>query len=339
MPSQRKKTATMQDVAEAAGVSMTTVSHVVHHTATISPETAARVHDAMQRLSYVPLTGGEPRRARRVIGLVYPKHPTLFYSHGLQALLELAQADGYSVMICDPQNRADFVGYYKRLHTHGLSGILFLGNSCSDAQILAAAELFPTVLVGRPALPGPIDTVCPDIGAGMTQLIQRLASVGYRRLGYVGPDTAFCCDASRYASFLGGLNAAQLELYPQWVHTSRLLRENQALNAHDLIRASLGSGQTLPQVYLCADDVIAAGGMAALRESGYHLPQDVGVTGFGDISVSAYLCPPLTTVAMDAEEFGRQCFLAIRRRMRRPDAPPQQWLMEGRMLLRESVRL
>ena len=95
----------------------------------------------------------------------------------------------------------------------------------------------------------------------------------------------------------------------------------------------------MPQIFLCSSDLIAVGLMAALKARGLRIPRDVGVVGFDDISISAFVDPPLTTIAQDMHQLGRACFQALLNRMENRNQTPQEVIVRAKIVQRESVRL
>ena len=123
-----------------------------------------------------------------------------------------------------------------------------------------------------------------------------------------------------------------------WVFLLPELRLNKAENTYQFF-TNLDRAYPMPQILLCSSDLIAVGLMAALKERGYHIPRDVGVVGFDDISIAAFSEPPLTTVAQDMRQLGRSCFQVLLNRMENRNQTPQETIVRAKIVIRDSVRL
>lgn len=331
----------MEDIAAQAEVSVTTVSHVVNGTATISEATTARVNAVIDRLGYRAKPATQLRGGKRTIGIFAPDIANEFYSSCIQVIFEEAWSHDYAVMVCDTRHQEQAEdSYIKSLIAGGVCGLIFLGGTDDQSYILEAAKQVPVVLGDRTILNHPMDAVVTDNTDIMRRMIAKLAGSGYRRLGFVGQDLDMSNVRDRYMGFKIGLEENGLELCREWVHLSPALRLNKAQGANALIKKELSAGRTVPQIYLCSSDLIAVGVMSALQEGGYRVPRDIGVVGFDDISIAAYSQPPLTTVAQNITQLGKSCFTTLLSRMEgEEDRAPVQIVVNAKIILRGSVRL
>lgn len=337
----RRKKVTMQDIADQAGVSVTTVSHVVNGTATISQTVTDRVTAVIEQLGYRAKPVTQMRDGKRTIGIFAPDIANEFYAACIQVIFEEAWNHGYAVMVCDTRYHARAErSYIKSLVAGGVCGLIFLGGIGGEDSILEAAKQIPVVLGDR-SIPGQsLDCVVTDNAEIMRRMVGRLAGTGYRRLGFVGQDLEMFNVRDRFHGFEVGLEENGLELNPEWVHLSASLRLNKAGGAGALIRKELSAGRTVPQIYLCSSDLIAVGVMAALQEAGYRVPRDIGVVGFDDISIASCTQPPLTTIAQNIPQLGKHCFMTLLARMEEPDErPATEIVVNAKIIKRGSVRL
>lgn len=340
MSKERRKAVTMEDVAREAGVSVTTVSHVVNQTATISQDTIGRVQAAIAALGYKPKASAELRGGKRIVGIFAPDIANEFYSNCIQVIFEEAWNHNYAVMVCDTRHHEKVEGsYIKSLIANNICGLIFLGGTADERDILEAAKQVPVVLGDRTIFNHPLDAVVTDNTDIMRRLVAKLAGSGYRRIGFLGQDLEMSNVKDRFMGFKIGLEENGLEMNPDWVHLSRSLRLNKAANANALIKRELAAGRAMPQIYLCSSDLIAIGVMSGLQEEGFRVPRDIGVVGFDDISIAAFTQPPLTTVAQNMLQLGRNCFLALLGQMEGAAHSPQQIVVNAKLVLRGSVRL
>lgn len=336
----RRKAVTMEDVAKEAGVSVTTVSHVINQTASITEETSDRVRQAIASLGYRPRASADLNRGQRIIGVFTPEISNEFYARSVQAIFQAAWEQDYAVMVCSMEHRHQAeTSYIRSLIQSGVRGLIFFGGASeNERQIMHAAKRVPVVLGDRRMPNMPIDCVGTDNAEIMRRMIGKLARAGYSRIGYVSEDLIMNNCADRYQGFKQGMAEYGLPIDERWVFLLPQLRLNKADSTYNFFRV-LDWQQPLPQIFLCSSDLIAVGLMAALKARGLHIPRDVGVVGFDDISIAAFTDPPLTTIAQDMTQLGRCCFRALLNRMENRNQTPQETIVRAKIVVRDSVRL
>lgn len=336
----RRKAVTMEDVAKEAGVSVTTVSHVINQTASISEETCDRVRQVIRKLGYVPRASADLNRGQRIIGVFTPEISNEFYARSIQAVFQAAWEQDYAVMVCSMEHRHQAETSYIRSLIHsGVKGLIFFGGAMeNERQIINAAKRVPVVLGDRRMPSEPIDCVGTDNTEIMRRMIGKLVRSGYTRIGYISEDLIMNNCADRYLGYKQGMAEHGLAIDDRWVFLLPELRLNKAENTYQFF-TNLERGYPMPQIFLCSSDLIALGLMAALKARGLRIPRDVGVVGFDDISMAAFSDPPLTTIAQDMHQLGKACFQALLNRMENRSQTPQEIIVRAKIVQRESVRL
>jgi len=336
----RRKAVTMEDVAREAGVSVTTVSHVINQTASITEETSDRVRQAITRLGYTPRASADLNQGQRIIGVFTPEISNEFYARSIQAVFQAAWEQDYAVMVCSMEHRHQAETSYIRSLIHsGVRGLIFFGGASeNERQIINAAKRVPVVLGDRRMPNEPIDCVGTDNVEIMRRMIAKLARAGYSRIGYISEDLIMNNCADRYLGYKQGMAEQGLSVDERWIYLLPELRLNKAENTYRIFK-SMDRTIPLPQIFLCSSDLIALGLMAALKARGLHIPRDVGVVGFDDISIAAFADPPLTTIAQDMHQLGRSCFQALMNRMENRNQTPRETIVRAKIIVRDSVRL
>lgn len=330
----------MSDVALLAGVSVSTVSHVINKTAPISAETVSKVQSAIATAGYRIPSSAMLRHGNRTIGIFAPDLANEFYSACIQCIFDEAWRCDYAVMVCDTHHRQGAASaYIQSLIANGVVGLIFLGGTEDEEAIVEASKHVPVVLGDRLMLNHPLNAVITDNSAIMRQVITRLAGSGYRQIGFISQDLSMTNVKERYVGFKTGIEDNNLPLDSQMIHISSALRFNKADNAFRLMQKVLQSHTPLPQVYICSSDLIAMGVMSAFRAAGYRVPRDIGIIGFDGISTAAYTNPPLSTIAQDVRQIGLNCFSALRKQMEDFDLVPVTVVVNAKFVQRESVRL
>ena len=298
---------TSADVAALAGVSRTTVSFVLNARpgAQISTTTWRRVEEAARELGYHPhgaarqLAGG----ASLTLGLVLRQSAEQVAADALLAdtlwgMTSAARAAGFRVLV-EPLTQ-DAGAYADLLRSSRTDGLVMSGPRVDDHELKALVdEGFPIVLQGhRPDLAAP--SVDVDNRAGAAGAVGHLIALGHTTIGCItNAPLAYTAAAERLAGYRDALATAGIAFDPALVAEGQF----DAASGHRAM-AELLARAPLTAVFV-ASDVVAFGGLGALREAHLAVPGDVSVVGFDDIPLAAHFDPPLTTVRLPAHDLGR----------------------------------
>ncbi|HBU12319.1 MAG TPA: hypothetical protein DEB31_06200 [Clostridiales bacterium] len=309
----KEKKVTIKDVAQESGVAVSTVSHVLNGTAKISDATKNRVLEVIRAMNYIPSN----RKARgggassKVIGMMLADMTNEFYSRCTNAVMNAAAAENYSVLIGE-------IAYdYKREYMcveamieKGVEGIIFTGGAMDANIIRRANKSIPVVLCDRKLMGTPFPTVTTDNVTIMRDLVALLSTWGYTKLGYVSESLELHNLKERFLGFKIGVEENGLRLQDQHTLILPKHRTDKVTTANQCLKEYMEkhTAKDLPEVFVTTSDLIAIGVSSALKENGLRIPEDIGITGFDDISVAAHLDPPLTTVAQNMNELGLYSF-------------------------------
>lgn len=297
---------TSRDVAQAAGVSQSTVSLVLagKWTGRVSPATAEAVHDAATRLGYRPNEAARSLRLGRAktVLLVVPTLSSPFFGAVYAGASLVAAEHGFSVVV---YLWPDGVG--RATNPFGSAPQAIDGVLASSMAVDALAELGPkplplVMLDSDPA--GAAPTVNFDVASGFQAVVGHLTELGHRRIGHLASAVDSWTFRSRRSTI-----AAALATVPD----ASLVRAPTAIN----IPAARAAARVLlddpsrPTAIVCDDDLIAAGAYKACRDLRLSIPGEVSVTGFDDIQLAEALEPELTTVRLPAEELGMHGMRAL----------------------------
>lgn len=330
---------TSADVAARAGVSRTTVSFVLNDRPgmSISPTTRRRVLDAAAELGYHPhasargLAGGKSH----MIGLVLRQSAEQVAGdaalvEALRGLAAAARTAGFRVMV-EPLDPADGT-YEALLRAQHADGIVVSGPRVDDAGLVALAhDGFPIVLQG--SLPG-IDAPSVDVDneSGARSAVEHLIGLGWRRIGCItNAPLAYTAAQERLAGYRAALADAGIPF------DDRLVAEADfdAGSGHRAMAQLLSSGGPLEAVFV-ASDVVAFGAIAAIREAGLRVPDDLSLVGFDDIPLAAFFDPPLTTVRLPAYDLGMAAGTALLDRVAGKPVPDRT-LLPTELIVRSST--
>lgn len=300
---------TIKHVAQAAGVSPSTVSRVLTGDVRISRPTRQRVQQAMDQLGYHPnaIARSLVRQTSKTIGLVMsrPARTAMaipFYPEIIGGITEMATSAGYHVLLVSSDSREQECSQALDLLRHRkVEGIIHLASRVHDKLISALiGERFPAVVIGR--VPGMnIPCVNNDNVAAARMAVEHLFGRGFDRVAFVGGSRDLVVTCDRLEGYRQALADRGISLRDEWVVFSESSVEAGMNAAEQLLR-----GTEAPSAVFAMDDTIAAGILKAAHKRALRVPWDLAVVGFNDDPVADFVEPALTTVRIPIYEMGRQ---------------------------------
>ncbi|TFC07146.1 MULTISPECIES: LacI family DNA-binding transcriptional regulator [Cryobacterium] len=297
-------TATIRDVAAAAGVSVSTVSKALSDGYRVNPETRARVKEIAKSLHFTPNRQAQSLHSGRTgtVGLLTSDLDGRFSIPVMMGAEDAFGLGEVSVFLCDARGDSIREQHHVRaLLSRRVDGLIIVGDSTNPRDPLSLALPIPVVYAYAPSSsPDDISVISDNVGAGR-QAAEHLISSQRDRIGYIAGDPTFRAATDRVAGATASLVAQELEfvggsaLYGGWT-------EEWGRNA---VRHLL-SVDSLMDGVLCGNDAIARGVVDALREDGYDVPRAISVLGHDNWELIATQArPPLSTIDMNLEELGR----------------------------------
>lgn len=326
--------ATIKDVAARAGISYTTVSHVVNGTRPVSDPVRIKVEAAIAELGYVPSGVARSLRARATgtIGLLVPNASNPYFAELARGIEDHAERNGYSVILCNSDDDGDKQLRYLRVLLERRIDGLIVATVASDpafVQALAAVKV-PLMLVDRSLDGVQADRVQVDHELGGYLATRHLLELGHRRIACIGGPASTQVVQLRAVGYRRALQEAAIEALPvvDCAFTSP--------GGHAAALALLTGGE-VPTAIFAGNDMIALGVLRAAAECAVRVPEQLSLVGFDDIEVSRYLHPALTTIGQRIGQLGEQAAERLLARVRDPGLPAEQRLLEPTLILREST--
>ncbi|MFG3234947.1 MULTISPECIES: LacI family DNA-binding transcriptional regulator [Streptomyces] len=322
---------TSRDVAQAAGVSQAAVSLVLGDKwrGRVSETTAARVRQAARDLGYRPNLAARNLRLghTRTVLLVVPALTTEFFAGVYTGAARVAAAHGFGVVLYpSPEGVGPARDPFASAQA-ALDGVI-ASSMAADALTAIRGDQLPLVMLDSdPTGSLGAATVNLDITDGIRQITDHLLGLGHRHFLHLAadiPSWTFHVRAHELARRLTAVPGTTLRTAPA------------AITIDDARRAAetaLTTPGPRPTAIVCDDDKLAAGAYKALRRLGLRIPDDLSVTGLDDLALATALDPELTTVRLDAEQFGERGMHALLAVLdgREPDAGdiPVQLVLRG----------
>jgi LacI family transcriptional regulator len=296
--------ATAKEVAERAGVSISTVSRTLNDKPGISAQTRQRVLEAARELRYVPHAAARGLATVRMhnVGFVYRRLPPRleadFYTRIMSGVEEELGHRGYHTILAAldlPESPCDL----RVILDSRVDGLILVGPQFSPRSIceLKSAGL-PVVLVDHTLNETPVDSILCDNSDGAYRATRHLIEHRHKDVVLLCGPEAWVSMRERRAGYQRAMAEAGLE--PRIAH----MRASTLDTGYEAMRQVLRINPC-PTAVCAANDATAIGAIRALRGAGRRVPEDVAVTGFDDICWAGLNDPPLTTVRIFLEEMGR----------------------------------
>lgn len=301
----RRNPTTINDIAQLAGVSISTVSRVLNGSVPVAEETATRVWEAVRRLDFTPNSAARRLASKRTktIGLFLPEISGMFFPPMLRGIERCVNQHGFDLLIYS------FGLFHHRvparprpLGEHNTDGLLVFTNSLEDGEIQRLHQLgFPLVLLHRSSPPNlTIPAVRFENRQSSEALVTHLIEDHHRKkiAFFRGPEGNEDSN-EREAGYRAALEKHGLRFDPRLVEIGNFETKGGAIATNYLLERGLDF-----DAIFAGDDENAAGTLLALSQAGIHVPEQVSVAGFDDGPVAQMLSVPLTTVRADIELAG-----------------------------------
>jgi len=324
---------TMDDVASRAGVSTSTVSHVLNGTRKVSPATVQAVQRAIQALGYIPntLARSLARSSTNTIGVAISALSNHYFSETVHAIETECAKHGYMMLFVDTHDDPEQeLRVVTALHHRRVDGIVLAPSNGSMALEYLQASEIPAVLVDR-MMSEQFDQVGVENAQPTQALIEHLIAHGHRRIAFIAGRAGFSTTDERVAGYKAALQAAGL------VFDAQLLVNGGSNTAP----ARQATAQLLrlaapPTAIMAGNNLMTLGAMQALREAQIEVPGQMALVGFDDFDWADFFVPRLSLIAQPVQALGARAVDLLLQRMASPGSPPQSVRLAPTLQLRNS---
>jgi len=310
-------TPSIYEVARAAGISVATVSRVLNDKGPVRAETRQRVLAAVEQLGYVPHSAARSLSTRRTmsIGVLLPDMHGAFFGEIVRGIDLAARAAGYHLLVSGSHSdAAETAALLQTLHGR-VDGLILMTPALGRAWLdKVLPRRVPVVLLNPRSEPaagddddaGRHDSLSIDNRLGARLAVEHLIGLGHRSVAFVGGPEGNADAAERLAGYREALEQHGLPIVPR-LEMAGDFGEESGLQAG----AKMAALTPHPTAIFAANDAMAIGCLAAMRERGLRVPEDVSLVGFDDVPIARYLTPALTTVQVPIAELGKQAMARL----------------------------
>ncbi|WP_105639007.1 ribose operon transcriptional repressor RbsR [Cronobacter dublinensis] len=329
--------ATMKDVARLAGVSTSTVSHVINKDRFVSDAIRVRVEDAVRTLNYAPsaLARSLKLNQTRTIGMLITASSNPFYSELVRGVERSCFERGYSLVLCNTEG--DEQRMNRNLETllqKRVDGLLLL---CTETHqpspaIMTRYPAIPTVMMDWSPFDGDSDVIQDNSLLGGDIATRYLIEKGFTRIACVTGPLDKTPARLRLEGYRTAMQRAGLAV-PEGYEVIGDFEFGGGLRAMQ----SLLALPEPPQAVFMGNDAMAVGAYQALYQAGLRIPQDIALVGYDDIELARYMTPPLTTIHQPKDELGELAIDVLIHRMAQPELQQQRLQLTPVLMERGSA--
>ena len=296
------KSVSIQDIAEVAGVSHTTVSRALHDSSLIRPETREQIKQIAKDMGYIPNALAQCLRGQRTntIGLVVTTIADPFVDRVVRGIEDIAQKFNLNVFLSesknDPEHELSLIEMFQRRRVDGL--IVAAARLDVNYEKRIARANVPTVIINQQAESSLelLHTVQIDDYSGARMAVKHCVDLGHSRIGYLGAGNRPRSNRIRFQAYQDVLAESGIPYREEFVRiapSDHQYHSDDVTDGYAMLHSLLDD--EISAVF-CYNDMIAIGALMASRAAGISIPEHLSLVGFDDIELGQYVTPPLTTV-------------------------------------------
>ena len=320
-----------------AGVSTSTVSHVINKDRFVSEAITEKVDAAIKSLNYAPsaLARSLKLNQTRTIGMLITASTNPFYSELVRGVERSCFERGYSLVLCNTEGDEQRMNRnLETLMQKRVDGLLLL---CTEThqpspEIMQRYPSIPTVMMDWAPFDGDSDLIQDNSLLGGDMATQYLIDKGYQRIACIAGPLDKTPSRLRLEGYQRAMNRAGIAIHDGYIITSDF-EFSGGLQA----MTSLLALPEPPQAVFVGNDAMAVGVYQALYQAGLDVPQDMAVVGYDDIELARYMTPPLTTVHQPKDELGELAIDVLIHRMAQPEQAQQRVQLTPELVIRSSA--
>ncbi|AYW45912.1 LacI family DNA-binding transcriptional regulator [Tetragenococcus koreensis] len=330
---------TIRQIAEIAGVSVTTVSQILNHKGgRFSTETRQRVHDVVEKYQYKPdfFASNLVTRHSKTIGMIVPDVTDSFFSKIVEGAERYTNPLGYMLVLCNSHHKVEKeIQLLQQLADRSVEGVLLATPNVLPKEYGIDSEFSKTMplgLIDRGINQRDRGRLVIKEYEGAYQAVSYLLKKGHRNIGLIKEDTSYYQLEERYNGYYHALKDAGVLFKHENVATADLTVEGGYQAAQQLLKR-----KNLTAIF-CSNDAMAMGCYRAIYERKMKIPDDISVIGFDGLSFSKFMNPPLTTIEQPVFDIGFTAAKFIVDAIEFPERRIPNKIFETKLIFRESVK-
>ncbi|MFS0861130.1 LacI family DNA-binding transcriptional regulator [Fredinandcohnia sp. 179-A 10B2 NHS] len=295
--------ANIQQVAQKAGVSVATVSRVLNNATSVSPKTRLKVENAIKDLNYEPSMLGRNLRnsESRLLLVLLPSISNPFYTEIINGIQNTAIANNYNILLCETDSSPQRENIYFNMIKNKLAdGVISMDPTVNMQKLTELAEHYSVILCSEYEEGGSIPYVTIDNELAAYQAVKHLIKLGNEKIALINSDEKFLYARQRRSGYERALKEFNLPIRDEWIYHTKELDFQSGIQAMRMLLQL----EEKPTAVFAVSDTLAIGALKGINVSGLHVPNDIAVVGFDNISFSNMTNPTLTTISQPMYKMG-----------------------------------
>ncbi|WP_341502702.1 substrate-binding domain-containing protein [Gallaecimonas sp. GXIMD4217] len=330
--------ATIKDVANKAGVSISTVSHVLNKTRFVAEATREKVYAAIKELNYAPSAVARSLKinATKTIGMLVTTSSNPFFAEVVRGAEETCADKGYTLILCnslgDEQRQQDS---FRMLVEKRVDGILVMCSEDASTlyEQLALHPELPQVVMEWGDTRGDVYPIQDNAEQGGYLAARHLIDKGHTRLGCITGPMDKLTSQERLNGFRRALSEAGLAENPDWIIEGDFEPEGGFAAMEQLLR----QGER-PSGLFVFSDPMALGAICAANDAGVRVPDDLSIVGYDDVPMAQFFSPPLTTIHQPKFRLGQKAADILLAKVAKQTPATQSLVVHPELIERKSVK-
>lgn len=323
---------TLKDIAAAVGKSVAAVSRALNNYDDISPETREYIKRVAREMGYAPSD-----TLAFILPLAAPRATDPYLSELLTSITCEAALQGFDLLVSiSPAGTEENWSYLRLINGRRVDGIIISRPRPRDDRIeLLLQKQFPFVVIGTTNIAGDYLTVSEDEHLGAQLAVEHLTAQGHQNIALVNTPAGLFFSLNFRAGFYKAMQDAGLLVDESLMVTADGFSQKDGYQ----MAQKLLSRPQMPTAVVAADDLLAVGVMAAIQDQGLEVGSDVVVTGYGDILLSEYAQPPLTTIRRPTSALGQHACQMLTASLRGEPVVDTNVVFKPSLVIRQSSDL
>ena len=300
--------ATIKDVAKHAGVSTSTVSHVLNKTRYVSEDITTRVMDAVDQLSYAPsaLARSLKLKNTRTLGMLVTTSTNPFFAEVVKGVERRCYEQGYSLLLCNTEGDLDRLYFnIDMLLQKKVDGLLLMSGEISNPEldIFSRHKPIPTVVMDCGETNFPCDKIQDNSLQGGYLATKYLIEKGHSKIACITGELNKQVTSMRLSGYQKAMQEADLPVNEEWLTSGNF----DCAGGKSAFESILATGALPSAIFVC-NDMMAIGVINTASKHGLKVPEDLSVIGYDDIKLAEFITPSLTTIHQPKFNLGCQAF-------------------------------
>jgi LacI family transcriptional regulator len=329
---------TMKDVAKLAGVSTSTVSHVINKTHFVSEPVRERVQSAIDELKYTPsaLARGLKINKTKTLGMLITTSTNPFYAEVIKGVERRCYEKNYNLILCHTEGSLERMqNNVEMLMQKRVDGLLLMCTEVDGRHIdlLGQHKPVPSIVMDW----GPADPLLDQIQdhslLGGQMATQYLIDCGHKKIGCLTGPLEKKTAHLRFQGFKQAMQKAQLPIKKEWIIEDDFEAEGGFQAFNKLIEKS-----ELPSALFVGNDMMAMGVINAAHKHGLHIPEDLSIIGYDGINIAKFFTPSLTTIHQPKFRLGAKAVDTLLEKINHERTESKIIKLEPNLIIRDSVK-